>query len=123
MRLLKIDIDDKGQGVEEFIRRLRFVKCFVRITGVDVKETRKGFHFRVMTEEDLEAWEVLVLQAILGSDFKRELFNYLRVRKGLRNWNILFNKKKDAFIESEEKETERTRELRYILYRVLDDEE
>ena len=62
--------------------------------SIDVYETNKGYHFylKVKTERKLTSKDVVVLQLALGSDYKRELFNWLRVRNGRtsKKWNVLF---------------------------------
>ena len=94
MALLKIDID---RNIEDFdylafnqtvdfvegMMRIKFDRAFYRSKGGNV-------HVMLNTDAFLEDLEVLALQAILGSDWKRELHNLCRIRRGQKNWNILF---------------------------------
>ena len=66
----------------------------IGFSKVSVYETNKGFHFYLDLEYSLHEWEILLIQALLGSDFKRETLNYFRVRNDERHWNVLFKEKR-----------------------------
>jgi len=66
------------------------------------ERTRRGWHMVIRLVGDLEPAELVALQALLGSDRKREALNIMRViairrwpRKDGRNtrWNLLFERK------------------------------
>jgi len=108
MTVLKIDIDYKPNDVYEFSAKfadkLNFIQKFLGITVeyVEVYETEKGFHIYVYISEEIDDPKlIIILQLALGSDYKRELFNYTRANttnwKG--EWNVLFKTKKGKINE------------------------
>jgi len=119
-----LDFDFKPDSVDRFIDELAFKMCFISenfgITFVSakVRETGKGIHIylKAHSVDELNPIDIVILQFALGSDFKRELFNYRRVRGYIENkkvpkgWNVLFkvkvkrDKGKVIYV-SEEKET------------------
>lgn len=64
--------------------------------------TRRGWHVEIYSDAKLKAAEMVALQAILGSDYRREAFNLFRATKlslvprfwrALPNWNVLHTEK------------------------------
>lgn len=98
--LICIDIDEKKNAHligDSFRFKTEFISS---ITGIplkflDCKETTKGLHVKLLTTENISDTELVLLQALLGSDWKREVFNWQRVRQGAKmsEWNFLFSKK------------------------------
>jgi len=92
--LLKIDYDIPLEEAQQ--RFLKGKLLLEEITGLHLKESdwRKSeggnYHVVVETEEQLEPVEILACQLIMGSDLVRECFNFRRIRRGQKNWNILF---------------------------------
>jgi len=114
---LKLDFDFKIYSLSEFARqfvdKLRFLQRFygIYLKSIEIYETNKGYHFylKVTTERKLNNKDIVVLQLALGSDYKRELFNWLRVRRGqkFKHWNVLFKCKYENGLKvSEERKTE-----------------
>lgn len=111
---IKMDIDVKDfEKVIDIIAKRSFIfkKFDICPEEIYVFSTRKGWHIyiKMLVEENwtqLTAQDIVFIQAIIGSDFKREVFNWVRVKKGLsKEWNVLFKKKydKDNNLISEEK--------------------
>ena len=92
---LKIDIDkkDKREFMERFTAFYRYFKP--RVVSYDIRETRKGYHVRLTVDFpfDFNDVDIVFLQLLLGSDWKRELLNYFRIKNKISSWNVLFNKK------------------------------
>jgi hypothetical protein len=92
---LKIDIDKKDK--RDFMRRYQALYRYFRFKLVDyeITETRKGYHVRLIIDFPFKVTseEIVLLQLLLGSDWKREMLNYLRVKNGIEDWNKLFNVK------------------------------
>lgn len=96
---IMLDVDFKIEP-EQMARRVRFVE---HIAGVslklrDVKETAHGYHFYYdvpvfPSYSEHVQYTRVILQLLLGSDYKREAFNWRRVRDGIENWNVLFKAK------------------------------
>ena len=69
-----------------------------KLEAVRFDRTRNGWHVIVGVRKRLDPPVVVAAQAILGSDYKRETFNLMRVQ-GLANippywrerWNVLYS--------------------------------
>lgn len=72
---------------------LRFLE--IKLSEIKVSKTAKGHHIYMTTDKSLDAPTIVWLQTILGSDFKREAFNWNRIviNKLPLKWNLLFTKK------------------------------
>lgn len=96
---IKIDLDGKAykRRFSEIAKRLVFLKRVLNVPKftIEEKETKHGYHIVVKFSSDLKLdnKDIVILQLILMSDWKREVFNWLRVIGNLTNWNVLFNKK------------------------------
>lgn len=90
---LKLDYDSENwfQLYQERMRKLLWVLEIKVIKERFYKSSGGNHHVRVWLDKLLSPWEVIILQAVLGSDPIRELFNLRRVNRGQRNWNLLFN--------------------------------
>ena len=93
---LKLDLD-KPVDIVSVGKRFVVVRKFFQITDHMIEEhpTRHGKHIiiHIYTEKELRDGDICFLQLLLGSDWRRELFNWLRVRSGCKKWNVLFKKK------------------------------
>ena len=93
MNLIKLDFYTKENT---FINRIELVLklCDIRVNEYDLRRTKKGWHYRIYLKEYLHDMDLLCLQALMGSAYMREYFNFKRIRKGYpKNWNVLFNEK------------------------------
>ena len=105
--VLKIDYDSKP-SVEELKAqinfRLDYVLYYFNINSceVEIKETNKGYHIRITVPKKIDNKSTVILQAVLGSDWLRELRNLSRILAGDKSWNILFTYKIKKDIEMEE---------------------
>jgi len=100
---LLVDIDEFPEDVIEFISqlcdRMQVIDCVMGtvFTGVQVRKTKRGLHlkFEVAVSENFDEKDTVICQMALGSDYKRELFNWRRVRGGNppENWNVLYKRK------------------------------
>lgn len=84
MTTIKLDIDTKltAAGRDELEKRIAFV---ADITELNLRleqiwTTANGHHVVIVSRTKLDPMEVICLQAILGSDHRRETFNFARVR-------------------------------------------
>lgn len=97
---LKIDLDGTlPRDIDERVHWCLRVMG-VRVEWWSVRKTRRGWHVEVELRGRLHPWKVVALQAILGSDYRRETFNLRRVWnwRGLdsaarKHWNVLFTRK------------------------------
>lgn len=103
---LKIDIDEKLSYID-IIDRIRCVNGLLSlgIKTMDIRQTKKGCHVRMITNcRKLSNKDVLLIQGLMGDDYKRGCLNYKRVMRGETNWNVLFSKKwgSDGKVKSKE---------------------
>lgn len=73
-----------------------------QVFGVGVKwaeytKTRRGWHLSVCWKRKWDNWQTVAIQAMLGSDWKREALGFARLLWGgsrpSRHWNLLFSEK------------------------------
>ena len=127
---LKLDFDFKPRSAKRFAKeianKLNFLASYFSISVIDVSvyETNKGLHLyiSIYSSVELDDRDIVVLQLALGSDYKRELFNWLRVRSNdkFKHWNVLFKVKyKNGKIISKEEKTELAEEIEYYVRKYL----
>lgn len=78
MTVLKCDYDGRIPAV--LIARVAFV-CRVhrcRVVLIETRRTRRGYHVVITVAQRVSFARVILMQALLGSDWKRELFNSRR---------------------------------------------
>ena len=102
-RWLKIDYDVE-QLPPDLIERTTELLRLAGLRPVDLALNRsasgKGWHMRVLLNRPVNAQRCVALQAILGSDPRREAFNLRRVSQwreltdyARARWNVLFTRK------------------------------
>ena len=71
--------------------------CGFGVDSIEVERSASGLgrHFIIHVDCDLSPMETVCLQALMGSDLKRETLNFARVRSGVQDdrWNLLYDKK------------------------------
>ena len=98
-RVLRLDFDKKRlttADIDRVVVALRF--CRVRPVYFRLDRTRRGWHVVVVLVRRLPAMATVALQAIAGSDWKREAFNFGRARVWSQlpefwktRWNVLYH--------------------------------
>ena len=104
MTRLLLDYDFKSEDallkfierVWPFIFRFAFPFGKLQLTDLEIMRTKHGWHFYLEVRNKMRDLDRVFVQLMLGSDFKRELFNYRRVKLGERDWNLLFPDRYDA---------------------------
>ncbi|MEM4483764.1 MAG: hypothetical protein QXS19_07595 [Candidatus Methanomethylicia archaeon] len=99
--VLKIDIDRKrkvNRLARDIVNRIKHISRYASISIADIRayETRRGYHIELDIDAPLlDNKDIAFLQLLLLSDWKREIFNWLRARSSeqLMSWNILFDAK------------------------------
>jgi hypothetical protein len=78
MTLLKLDYD--GALPEGWINRLGFVarENGVRIRWTRIDKTRHGWHVTAQLSHEVMPLQIVLMQALCGSDYRRETFNGVR---------------------------------------------
>ncbi len=90
-RWLLIDIDCEGD-LEIYDENLEMIQKTVHVKEVRRWKSKSGdgWHILVKLPEGLPVAERMLMQAILGSDLKREWYNLLRVKTGNPEPALLF---------------------------------
>lgn len=101
MEILKMDLDIRDfEKVADIVsKRCGAVLNILKIkpAGVTVRSTARGYHIYLEVEGEYTSFDLSFLQMALGSDYKREVFNYMRFKDSLsKDWNVMFSKKMDA---------------------------
>lgn len=104
-RLLYLDFDE-SLNREKFFRHVQMIDsmCSVDLQVKAIHDTARGVHVILTAEWDdkkpMEPLEIVCLQVLLGSDFKRECFNLLRAHNlgdapafWQDRWNVLYSEK------------------------------
>lgn len=97
--LILLDYDtEQNQSLEH----LYFLSMngVISVDWIEDHRTARGWHRVIRVRNPLTPLETVTLQAILGSDPRRETYNFVRVRSMGRKshtarWNILFERKLD----------------------------
>jgi len=98
MKAIKLDLDGGKSLLRETLKRIEIANKILdnNFETTIVYKTKHGWHLYITAKKDLGEYRIVAMQAILGSDWARELYNYKRV--GLnksKNWNILFKVKRN----------------------------
>lgn len=92
-----LDFDKKERwGKERFLKVADILH--LRIRGLKVMESVNGLHISFsLACRELDQISLVCLQALMGSDYKRETLNFMRARNGGAafdvQWNVLFARK------------------------------
>ena len=124
MKCIKLDLDGKD-GLDVFLERAWIMKGFgLKTTNVMVYQTTHGYHVILELDNEIDNVKAVFMQLALGSDYRREVFNFLRIERGCLDWNVLFkekyrvNKLGQKITVSEEKyDPKLTKKVRWILQR------
>jgi len=94
LKLLKLDLDGKN-GLSNFMDRIWIIKYLgLAVKRVYVHHTVNGFHVRLLCDNKIEPLEQILIQSLLGDDFKRALCNFLKFERGSKtSWNPMFKRK------------------------------
>ena len=100
---IKIDLDTKDfEILSKQSKEIRWTLDTLNLTLQDYQqyETAKGYHLVLEIKEPLEPLCIVLLQALCGSDLRRETFNMARVLKlsdaptfWQTRWNVLYEEK------------------------------
>jgi hypothetical protein len=85
MTRVKLDLDGRLPSDIDDKLRWAFTTLMWRVLWYSFYRTQNGWHIEVEVTNRVHIWRVVALQAILGSDYRRELFNLRRTG----NWRML----------------------------------
>lgn len=98
MEILKLDIDGRldWKRIRSVIEMFNLDVDFARSS---ISSTLHGYHIYlgINSNTKIDDRELCFMQAVMGSDWRREILNWMRITRGAawqkRNWNVLFMKK------------------------------
>lgn len=92
-----IDIDGNfgKRKKNELAKKLVLLSKYFKfeIENVIVKPTKRGWHVKIEIDKEFDDSDIVFFQLFLGSDWRRELFNWLRIKHGWKPYNVLFKQK------------------------------
>lgn len=93
MKTLRLDLDGK-YGLSNFMDRIWILKYLgIKIHKVRIYHTTNGYHAKVQCDNEIDDVKAVLIQVLLGDDYRRGLCNLLKIERGCRNWNFLFKQK------------------------------
>lgn len=96
--VIKLDIDTKKYPADQIDHVIWYLKNYNPKLEFQIErfQTHKGWHVRIKVNSYLSDKDILISQLLCGSDYKRELRNYVRILSGKfknQEWNVLFCEK------------------------------
>ena len=113
MKTLALDLDGKN-GLDTFIKRRWIIKYLglklgetnfelfkmnpqryadVGDNSVRVWHTVNGWHLELDLDNEIDNIKAVLIQALLGDDYRRAMALFQRIERGCKNWNKLYRKK------------------------------
>lgn len=93
LKFLKLDLDGKN-GLDIFLKRMWIMKYLgLKTVNAKVYHTTNGYHLVLKLDNEIDNLKAIFMQLALGSDYRREVCNLLRIERGCKDWNILFKAK------------------------------
>jgi len=98
--VIKLDYDVAKSKAKWYLRkhlfeRINFVfkKFGLKYEYGAVFKTPHGLHVYMVVHGDIDELDLAFIQAVLGDDYKRAVYNYLRVKnkREAYKWNVLFS--------------------------------
>lgn len=88
--VVKLDFDYR-KNFQTLVKRLKFFEYLdiFHVKRIVVHRTVRGYHVRIVVDRKFEPVEIVLIQALLGSDYKREVLNFERVYKAGKFFNVL----------------------------------
>jgi hypothetical protein len=92
--IIKLDIDGEPvdfHRIKVCVAKLKEMK--MKFIKGEVYKTVHGFHVYIWIMNTVSDTYLPFIQALMGSDWKRELLNFERILKAESDWNVLFQEK------------------------------
>ena len=98
---LKIKLDYDFDDLEKILERISLIEKMagrifsIKRCGIKKSPSGRGYHveIEIVPLTNLDEKDLVIIQLLLGSDRKREFFNWIRVRGKQKYWNVLFKEK------------------------------
>jgi len=93
MKTLRLDLDGK-YGLSNFMDRIWILKYLgIKPLNVRIYHTMNGFHAKLTCDNQIDDVKAILVQVLLGDDYRRGVCNLLKTERGCKNWNFLFKQK------------------------------
>lgn len=113
MKTLALDLDGKS-GLDTFLQRRwimkylglkvgepnfnlykKFAKRYEGLPEIPVRvwHTVNGWHLEADLDVDIDNFKAVLVQVLLGDDYRRGVSLLQRIERGCRNWNNLYKQK------------------------------
>jgi hypothetical protein len=90
---LLLDIDGV-KGFNNLLERLWTLKYLgLSVVDVHVWSTINGRHVELICDNKIPDMERLLIECILGDDYRRALYNYLKLKQGAEHYDKLYEEK------------------------------
>jgi hypothetical protein len=128
--IIDADSPDYGKFLKQFRRAYELMHgdYLLDPNSITVCKTKHGYHVYLKSLVKLRPYEIIFLQAVFGSDFKREILNWhrcVRLKLSTDMWNVLFTQKaivtgggKARIISRESFEARKTERLKEIIAQI-----
>ena len=93
MSIIKLDYDNTKKLKRAFGRLdyiMSVIECKVMIERYHVSPSGKGLHIHLYMDKFISDAEIIFIQTLLGSDWKREIKNFRRLKREEKGWNVTF---------------------------------
>jgi len=91
--IIKLDLDSENE-LNEFLNRAWIIKYLgISVKDIEVYDTKHGYHIYIYTDNIFTNVDIIILQLLLGSDYRKEFYSYLKLKNGSSNFNVLFERK------------------------------
>jgi len=93
VKFLKLDLDGKN-GLDTFLDRMWIMKYLgLKVIDAKVYHTTNGYHLVLELDNEIDNIKAILIQCILGDDYRRAACLLMRVERGCKDWNVLFKTK------------------------------
>ena len=91
--VIKLDLDSDRE-FNEFVNRLWIIKYLgLAIKQAKVYRTVKGYHVYLYTSNSIAPERLILIEALLGDDYRRTLCNLLKIMQNAIDFDVLFQRK------------------------------
>lgn len=93
---LRIDFDQR-ENFTDFLIRAQLIRRSLGLdfSAIRIYDTKHGYHIYLTTANPLTRYEIILIQLLLGDDYKHALANFNQLRQNMPPtcWNKLFHQK------------------------------
>ena len=99
----KLDFDMPQKSLKRLLKDMIWILVYAQrykwldVDHFEIMKTRHGYHVYIMAlvSDRWQEKDYLIMQSMLGDDYKRIFFSYRRILQCAKDWNVLFGTKID----------------------------